>query len=617
MPATAEEKEARTARGMRVGINHQEYHFLCVSNNKVKVAGSNITRPRAQMVKQARHGKKKKDVIGEKFCKEAEQMFGSRGSDFFSRKSTRSRSSSSSSSGTGRKGTSKADGKRKTRFPLPKLHSLSKTRPIARDSASCSGSDREGAEDGSGREGREHSYMHVTPLAARECRQSRDTSTRRSPSKHASDNEASSSPSAQTKSGGVPSKGKNTCRSEPTEKCDPRSGDDAPRPSVTKRRRADNNKKSDKDAACERVSYQRQPQPQPQRHLLKPLPSHPSIKVVVSAPQGPSGRAPYQSQGVEDDADDGDESPPDVESPHQDTEQSSDSGSGHEGPEPPSNDDNDEQGGQQRHPSANKQAHRATDISRGANITDEEERDHARRLDALRRVYYDRHQRPPSHREHSNSKHNHGCGHNHANEPVRVDTDGSKAWCNLPKKSIIPAPRNEIPHADTNCDNEEGGCTQQRHHHHHHHHHHRPQHQQQEGCSRSRSTNSWERDLPEAPQWLVKLAESVKPDSCFGKEAQYRQSFASAISRGVRVTLVASNGVVLWDSVADHTNMEDHGSRLEILRGVQDSLRGIVRFSSTTRKWQFYWSRPVVDQETGRVVHVRFALDWPQGISQK
>ncbi len=70
----------------------------------------------------------------------------------------------------------------------------------------------------------------------------------------------------------------------------------------------------------------------------------------------------------------------------------------------------------------------------------------------------------------------------------------------------------------------------------------------------------------------------------------------------VRITLVDSLGIVLADSEEDPAYMENHGTRIEIMKALKDGIGSTIRHSYTLDKDMLYLAMPVYEQ--GRLIVV-------------
>ena len=72
---------------------------------------------------------------------------------------------------------------------------------------------------------------------------------------------------------------------------------------------------------------------------------------------------------------------------------------------------------------------------------------------------------------------------------------------------------------------------------------------------------------------------------------------------GIRVTLVASDGTVLFDSIADPAAMENHAARPEIAEAEKNGEGQDIRRSATVGKDSYYYAEKLAD---GRILRVSF-----------
>ncbi len=85
-------------------------------------------------------------------------------------------------------------------------------------------------------------------------------------------------------------------------------------------------------------------------------------------------------------------------------------------------------------------------------------------------------------------------------------------------------------------------------------------------------------------------------------DALKRTAAQTAAAEGVRMTLVAADGVVVFDSVEDAARMENHGARPEIARALQGEESRATRHSATLSERMLYVATPV--RREGKVVGV-------------
>lgn len=74
----------------------------------------------------------------------------------------------------------------------------------------------------------------------------------------------------------------------------------------------------------------------------------------------------------------------------------------------------------------------------------------------------------------------------------------------------------------------------------------------------------------------------------------------------LRITLIDTDGTVMYDSVADRTAMDNHGDRPEIKKAMEEGEAGVVRKSATLDRSTFYYA---VLRTDGRVLRVAKETD--------
>ena len=87
----------------------------------------------------------------------------------------------------------------------------------------------------------------------------------------------------------------------------------------------------------------------------------------------------------------------------------------------------------------------------------------------------------------------------------------------------------------------------------------------------------------------------IQPEE-FSKEIDYNLS-----DDGLRITLIDSDGTVLYDSVEDETLMENHKDRMEIVQAFEAGEGRSMRKSSTSSRHTFYYAMLL---ESGRVFRI-------------
>jgi signal transduction histidine kinase len=82
-------------------------------------------------------------------------------------------------------------------------------------------------------------------------------------------------------------------------------------------------------------------------------------------------------------------------------------------------------------------------------------------------------------------------------------------------------------------------------------------------------------------------------------DPDYRKHIADYCTRykrtepHLRITIIDNTGVVLCDSVADASHMENHGQRPEIIKALENSTGSIIRFSTTVKSQLLYVAVPL------------------------
>jgi two-component system phosphate regulon sensor histidine kinase PhoR len=61
----------------------------------------------------------------------------------------------------------------------------------------------------------------------------------------------------------------------------------------------------------------------------------------------------------------------------------------------------------------------------------------------------------------------------------------------------------------------------------------------------------------------------------------------------LRITMIASDGRVLIDSLEKAENMENHGNRDEVIEALANGTGNAIRFSETLKRWMFYHAREI------------------------
>ena len=89
----------------------------------------------------------------------------------------------------------------------------------------------------------------------------------------------------------------------------------------------------------------------------------------------------------------------------------------------------------------------------------------------------------------------------------------------------------------------------------------------------------------------------------------YFDGFSS--SGTTRITWIAADGTVLYDSRADVAQMDNHSSREEVVEALQDGDGEIIRYSSTLSQKTMYYARLLED---GTVIRISYGYDTVGGI---
>ena len=105
-------------------------------------------------------------------------------------------------------------------------------------------------------------------------------------------------------------------------------------------------------------------------------------------------------------------------------------------------------------------------------------------------------------------------------------------------------------------------------------------------------------ELRTEAEYIVRALDMVEDD----------RSYLSALSPANRLTLIAADGAVLYDSAADESRMDSHAERPEVLSALQSGAGESTRYSDTLSDMTIYYARRTADGNVLRIASTRSSV---------